>query len=85
MWVYSGGESMCRLLTANKVPFDLPTKASKSDTVHVKTGFIWKFSRERFLWTRYASWGSLLKKPQSPDVTLNRIAVQEIFALEALL
>ena len=25
-WVYRGVESLCKLLTANKVPFDLPTK-----------------------------------------------------------
>ena len=29
-----------QVVDANKVPFDLPTKASKSNTVHVKTGFI---------------------------------------------
>ena len=29
MWVYRGVESHCKLLTANKVPFDLPTKECK--------------------------------------------------------
>ena len=30
MWVYRGVESLCKLLTANKVPFDLPTNECKS-------------------------------------------------------
>ena len=30
MWVYRGVESLCKLLTANKVPFDLSTNESKS-------------------------------------------------------
>ena len=30
MWVYRGVESLCKLLTANKVPFDLPTNEYKS-------------------------------------------------------
>ena len=29
-WVYRGVESLCKLLTANKVPFDLPTNECKS-------------------------------------------------------
>ena len=29
-WVYHGVESLCKLLTANKVPFDLPTNGCKS-------------------------------------------------------
>ena len=31
MWVYSGVESLCKLLTTNKVPFDLPTNECKSN------------------------------------------------------
>ena len=30
MWVYRGVESLSKLLTANKVPFDLPTNECKS-------------------------------------------------------
>ena len=30
MWVCRGVESLCKLLTANKVPFDLPTNECKS-------------------------------------------------------
>ena len=30
MWVYRGVESLCKLLTANKVLFDLPTNECKS-------------------------------------------------------
>ena len=41
---------------------------AKQNTVHLKTGFIWKFSLEWVLWTGYASGGSLRKKPQSPTV-----------------
>ena len=29
MWVYRGVESLCKLLTANIVPFDLPTNECK--------------------------------------------------------
>ena len=39
MWVYRGVESLCRLLTANKVPFYQQTSANQN-TVHLKTGFI---------------------------------------------
>ena len=41
---------------------------ANQNTAHLKTGFIWKFSREWLLWTGYASGGSLRKKPQSPTV-----------------
>ena len=67
MWVYRGVESLCRLLTANKVPFYQQTSANQN-TVHLKTGFIWKFSRQWLLWTGYASGGSLRKKPPPPTV-----------------
>ena len=30
MWVYRRVESLCKLLTANNVPFDLPTNEYKS-------------------------------------------------------
>ena len=56
--------------------------SANQNTVHLKSGFIWKFSREWLFWTWYASGGSLRKKPQSPTVTKNekhRIAVQGIF------
>ena len=53
----------------NKMPFDLPTNECKAKYCHhLKTCFIWTFSRERLLWTGYASGGSLRKKPQSPAV-----------------
>ena len=65
MWVYRGVESLCKLLTADNVPFDLPTNECKSKSVHLETGFIWKFSREWLLWRGYASGGSLRKKPHS--------------------
>ena len=29
MWVYRGAESLCKLLNANKVPFDLPTNGER--------------------------------------------------------
>ena len=64
-WVYCRLESLCKLSTANKVPSDLPTNECKSkiNTVHLKTGFIWKFSQEWHLSMGYASEGSLWKKP----------------------
>ena len=34
--------------------------SANQNTVHLKSGFIWKFSREWLLWTGYASGGSLL-------------------------
>ena len=43
MWVCRRVESLRKLLTANKVPF------ANQNTVHLKTGFIWKFSREWLL------------------------------------
>ena len=42
--------------------------SANQNTVHLKTGFIWKFSREWLFWTGYASAGSLRKKPKSPIV-----------------
>ena len=78
MWVYRGVESLCKLLTANKVQ----QTREDQNTVHLKSGFIWKFSREWLFWTWCASGGSLRKKPKSPTVTKNekhRIAVQGIF------
>ena len=42
--------------------------SANQNAVHLKNGFIWKCSREWLLWTGYASWGSLRKKPQSPTV-----------------
>ena len=42
--------------------------SATQNTVHLKIGFIWKFSREWLLWTVYASGGSLRKKPQSPTL-----------------
>ena len=39
--VYRGVESLCMLLTTNKMPFDLATKKCKSKYCHhLKTGFI---------------------------------------------
>ena len=67
MWVYRGVECLCRLLTANKVLFYQQTSANQN-TVHLKTGFIWKFNRQWLLWTGYASGGSLRKKPPPPTV-----------------
>ena len=38
MWLYRGVESLCKLLTANKVPFDLPNQqaSANQNTVHLK-------------------------------------------------
>ena len=41
---------------------------ANQNTIHLKTGFIWKFSQEWLLWTGYASGGSLRKKPPPPTV-----------------
>ena len=40
--------------------------SANQNTVHLKNGLIWKFSREWLLWSGCASGGSLRKKPQSP-------------------
>ena len=37
---YCGVESLCKLSTANKVHFDLPTNECKSKYCHLKTGLI---------------------------------------------
>ena len=68
IWVYRGVESLCNFLTANKVLFASQQTSADQNTVHLKSGFIWKFSRGLFFWTGYASGGSLRKKPQSPTV-----------------
>ena len=39
---------------------------ANQNTVHLKTGLIWKFIREWILWTGCTRGGSLRKKPQSP-------------------
>ena len=39
MWVYREVESLCKLLTANKVPFDLPTNECKSKYCPSKNWF----------------------------------------------
>ena len=70
MWVYRGVESLCRLNCWPRTRCLLiyrQTSANQS-TVHLKTGFIWKFRREWLLWTGCARGGSLRKKPQSPTV-----------------
>ena len=59
MWVYRR-VTMCLLIYQQ-------TSANQS-TVHLKSGFIWKFSREWLFWTAYVSGRSLQKKPQSPTV-----------------
>ena len=65
MWVYRGVESLCRLLTAKKMPFDLPTNECKwKHYHHLQTGFICKFRREWLLWTGYVRGGSLREKLQ---------------------
>ena len=43
-------------------------KSANKNTVHLKIGFIWKFSQEWLLWTVYTNGGSLRKKPQLPTV-----------------
>ena len=35
MWVYHGVESLCKLLTANKVPLDLPTNKGTSGILSI--------------------------------------------------
>ena len=68
-WVYRGVESLCKLLTPKKRCLLIYQQTSANqNTVHLKTGFIWKFSREWLFWTRYASGGSLRKKPKWPSV-----------------
>ena len=59
MWVYRR-VTMCLLIYQQK-------NANQS-TVHLKSGFIWKCSREWLFSTGYASGRSLQKKPQSPTV-----------------
>ena len=72
-WVYCKVESvypscwprtMCRMCLL----IYQQTSANQNTASHLKTGFIWKFSREWLLWTGYASGGSLRKKPPSPTV-----------------
>ena len=60
-----------KLLTANNVPFDLPTNECNQNTVRLKN-FIWKSSREWLLLTGCASGDSLRKKPQSPLWSIRR-------------
>ena len=70
MWVYRGVESLCRVNCWQRTRCLLihrQTSANQS-TVHLKTGFIWKFSLEWLLWTGCTRGGSLRKKPQSPTV-----------------
>ena len=46
MWVYRGVESLWKLLTANKVLILIYQQTSADQNpVHLKSGFIWKFSR----------------------------------------
>ena len=68
MWVYRGVESLCKLVTASKVLFNYQQTSAEQNTIHLKSGFIWKFNREWLFWTGYTSGGSLRKKPQSPTV-----------------
>ena len=42
--------------------------SADQNTVHLKSGFIWKFSRGLLFWMGHASGGSLRKKAQSPTV-----------------
>ena len=74
MWEYPGVESLCsvdRLLYQQ-------TSVNQS-TGHLKSGFIWKFSREWLCWTRYASSGSLIIAHCERNLNRHRIAVQGIF------
>ena len=63
MWVYRGVESLYKLLTANRCLLIYQQMSANQNTVHLKTGFIWKFSREWLLWMGYTSGGSMQKKP----------------------
>ena len=53
--------------------------SANQNTVHLKTGFIWKFGREWLLWTVYASGGSLRKKP--PSLTVKKYKTKNIASL----
>ena len=79
MWVYRGVESLCKLVTANKVLFHYQQTSAEQNTIHLKSGFIWKFSREWLFWTGYASGGSLRKKPQSPTVKYKTKNIASLF------
>ena len=79
MWVYRGVESLCKLVTASKVLFNYQQTSAEQNTIHLKSGFIWKFSREWLFWTRYASGGSLRKKPQSPTVKYKTKTIASLF------
>ena len=84
MWVYRGVESLCKLLTAsNRYLLIYQQTRANQNTVHLKTDFIWKFSREWLLWTGYSSGGSLRTKHQIANCEVldekYRIAVQGIF------
>ena len=48
--------TMCRLIYQQT--------SANQNTLHLTSGFIWKFSREWLLWTGCATGGSLRKKPQ---------------------
>ena len=68
LWVCRGVESLCKLLAANKCLSIYQQMSANQNTVRLKSGSIWKFSREWLFWTGYASGGSLQKKRQSPTV-----------------
>ena len=53
-------------------------KGANQNTVHLKTSFIWKFSREWLLWTGYASRDCEVLEEKY------RIAVQGIFGVHRL-
>ena len=88
-WVYRGVESLRTLLTANKVHCILiyQQTGANQNTVHLKTGFIWKFSRE-WLLNRIRRRRLIAKETSIANCEVldekYRIAVQEIFSVHRL-
>ena len=69
LWVYRGVESLCKLLTANMVPFDLPTNECKSKILSIlKLVSFESLVGNDFSERGTQATGSLPKKPQSPTV-----------------
>ena len=54
--------------------------SANQNTVHLKTGFIWKFSREWLFSTGYASGGSLRKKIANCETRKTGVLARWLFA-----
>ena len=66
MWVYRNVSVSASCWPRTRCLLIYQQTSENQSTVHLKTCFIWKFSREWLLWTGCTSGGSLRKKPQSP-------------------